>query len=160
MQIMPPRFETIMLEDIPYRTIQGITLVLDIVRPEPLPSAPMPVVLYLFGSGWAEPRRRDMEQNPAEFLAATTGICVITIEYRLSDQATFPAQIADVRAAVRWIREHAADYHLNPERIGAWGFSAGGYLATLLGITPDVDAFDDGETPAPYSCAVQAVFTQ
>src|SRR2546430_9359526 len=120
-------FDTVRLEDIPYRTIDyignhsdhtggGLTLQLDMVRPDPLPPDPMPVVIYIFGSGWAENKRKDEEQNPAQFLAAHGGFCVVSIDYRLSSQAIFPAQIADARAAVRWLRAHAQTYHLDPER--------------------------------------------
>jgi acetyl esterase/lipase len=56
----------------------------------------------------------------------------------LSHQATFPAQIHDCKAAIRWLRAHAEEFGLDPERIGAWGSSAGGHLAALLGTSGDV----------------------
>jgi acetyl esterase/lipase len=152
-------FDTVRLEDIPYRTIDGQTLFLDLVRPDPLPPAPLPVVIYLFGSGWAENLRRDEEQNPARFLASHAGVCVASIDYRLSSQAIFPAQVADARAAVRWLRAHAETYHLDPERVGVWGYSAGGHLASMLGVTADVSDFNEDDEFLDISCRVQAVFT-
>jgi acetyl esterase/lipase len=129
------------------------------VRPDPLPAYALPVVIYLFGSGWGENRRKDTEQNPAQFLAAHAGVCVVSIDYRLSSQAHFPAQIADVRAAVRWLRAHAGRYHLDPAHIGVWGYSAGGHLASLLGTAADEASFDDGTEFSHLPCHVQAVFT-
>jgi acetyl esterase/lipase len=151
--------DIVKLEDIPYRSIDDQQLYLDIVQPKLLPEAPMPVVLYLFGSGWAENRRKDSEQNPATFLASWTGMSVVSIDYRLSDQAIFPAQIADARAAVRWLRTHSGEYHLDPQRIGVWGYSAGGNLAALLGVTSDSADLDDTLDEQEVSCQVQAVVT-
>jgi acetyl esterase/lipase len=147
------------VENIPYRTIDGHTLLLDIVRPDPLPPDPMPVVLFLFGSGWMENRRKDEEQNPAPFLAAHGGLCVVTIDYRLSSQAIFPAQIVDARAAIRWLRAHADVYHLDAEHIGVWGYSAGGHVAAMLGTATDESTFDDPADRLEFSCRVQAVVT-
>lgn len=147
------------IEDVVYRTVDGYELRLDIVRPDPVPDVPMPVVVYLFGSGWAMNRRKDEEQNPAQFLVSHAKMCVVSIDYRLSSQAIFPAQIADARAAVRWLRTNAAIYSLDPERIGVWGYSSGGYLASLLGTAADVSAFDDSKEYQEVSCRVQAVFT-
>ena len=152
-------FDTIMLEDIPYRTVNGEVLLLDMVRPDPLPSYALPVVIYLFGSGWGENRRKDAEQNPAQFLAAHAGVCVVSIDYRLSSQALFPAQIADARAAVRWLHTHAELYHLDPTHIGVGGYSAGGHLASLLGTAADEPSFDDDPNFSHLPCQVQAVFT-
>lgn len=78
-----------------------------------------------------------------------------SISYRLSRQATFPAQIEDAKAAVRWMRAHAAEYNLAPDRFGACGESAGGLLAALLGTASDVPTWGDG--PAAGSSRVQAV---
>jgi acetyl esterase/lipase len=147
------------MEALPYRTINGDTLFLDLVRPDPLPLDPLPVVIYLFGGGWSKARRHDAEQNPASWLVARANVCVASIDYRLSSQALFPAQIADARAAVRWLRAHAEAYHLDPARIGAWGYSSGGHLASLLGTAADEPLFDDRLDFAEFSCRVQAVFT-
>ena len=68
-----------------------------------------------------------------------------SLNYRLSQHALFPAQIEDCEAAVRWLRAHAAQYNLDPDRFGAWGPSAGGHLATMLGVAGGVKAFEVGE---------------
>lgn len=106
---------TVRVNDVPYRTVGGIPLLLDIIRPDPIPVEPMPVLMYLFGGGWLS---GDRKQNRNELLPVDTGLFTVSIDYRLSHQAIFPAQIADARAAVRWLRAHADDYHIDPERIG------------------------------------------
>src|SRR5687768_7106677 len=71
------------------------------------------------------------------------GYGVASINYRLSQHALFPAQIDDYRAAVKWLRANAANYKLDPARFAAWGPSAGGHLAALLGAKGDVQAVID-----------------
>ncbi len=92
-----------------------------------------PVVVWVHGGAW---RTGSKARTPAERLVAR-GYAVASIEYRLSGVAKFPAQIEDCKAAVRWLRGNAAKYDLDPERIGAWGSSAGGHLAALLGVQND-----------------------
>jgi acetyl esterase/lipase len=71
------------------------------------------------------------------------GYAVVAVNYRLSWEATFPALVHDVKAAVRWIRAHAPRYHLDPGRIAAWGGSAGAYLASMLGVSAGVQELED-----------------
>ena len=73
------------------------------------------------------------------------GYAVANVEYRFSQEAIFPAQIEDCKAAVRWLRAHAAKYGYDAQRIGAWGGSAGGHLVALLATTGNVKDFDVGE---------------
>ena len=68
---------------------------------------------------------------------AQAGIAVASVDYRLSGEATWPAQLHDAKAAVRWLRARAGELGIDPERIAAWGESAGGHLAELLGLTED-----------------------
>jgi acetyl esterase/lipase len=91
---------------------------------------------------------------PLGYLAQ--GYAVASINYRLSQHATFPAQIQDCKAAVRWLRTHAQEYNLQPDRFGARGESAGGHLVALLGTAGDVNDFDVGANPG-VSSRVQAV---
>ena len=88
---------------------------------------------------------------------SSCGFFTVSISYRLSGQATFPAQIEDCKAAVRWLRAHAADYHVDPARIGVWGHSAGAHLAALLGTSGDVPALEGTSGNAGRSSRVQAV---
>ncbi len=71
------------------------------------------------------------------------GYAVFSINYRLSHEAIFPALIYDVKAAIRWIKANAAKYNFHPDRVAAWGSSAGGYLAAMLATTGDVKELED-----------------
>jgi acetyl esterase/lipase len=123
---------------------QGETsLQLDLHRPED--DAPVPCVTYFHGGGWAVGSRSDRMTERLLPLAAQ-GIAVASISYRLTPVATHPAQLDDAREAVRWLRLHGGELGLRTDRIGAWGASAGGWIALMLGCT----------TPDPQS-AVQAV---
>jgi acetyl esterase/lipase len=84
------------------------------------------------------------------------GYAMASVNYRLSGEAVFPAQIEDCKAAVRWLRAHAAMYRLDPDHFATWGASAGGNLAAMLGATENIRDFDVGENLA-VSSRVQAV---
>jgi acetyl esterase/lipase len=80
----------------------------------------------------------------------------VSVEYRLTGEAQFPAQIEDCKAAIRWLHANAEEYGIDPERIGVWGHSAGGHLAALLGTSGGVEEFEGGGDPEQPS-HVQAV---
>ena len=149
-------FTPILIPDVCYGTTDdGKPLLLDIMRPEPLPENRMPVVVQIHGGGW-ETGSKDGEHNR---FFAEQGFFTISIGYRLSGEATFPAQIEDIKMAVRWLHEHAEAYHLDTQRIGAWGHSAGGHLAALLGTSGDRQTPEDTPVVEKYSVQVQAVAT-
>ena len=116
------------LRDITFSTVGEQELQLDLYRPKKV-SDSLPVVVWVHGGGW---KNGSKDRCPAAWLAAN-GFAVASIDYRLTHQAQWPAQIDDCRAAVRWLRENAKTFNLNPDRIGAWGSSAGGHLVALLG---------------------------
>lgn len=101
----------------------------------------LPLIVWIHGGAWIIGRKEDTV--PLEWLAQ--GYAVASIDYRLSGDAIFPAQLHDVKAAIRWLRAHADRYALDPDRIVVWGESAGGHLAALLGTTGDVASLDVGE---------------
>ncbi|GAA4233649.1 hypothetical protein GCM10022254_36580 [Actinomadura meridiana] len=113
-----------------YAAPGGHRLLLDLYVPETVERPA--VTLYLHGGGWAAGTRADHADHRALALARR-GIAVATADYRLVPSARFPAQLDDARAALRWIREHGAELGLRVDRVGAWGASAGGHLAALLG---------------------------
>jgi acetyl esterase/lipase len=82
------------------------------------------------------------------------GYCVASLSYRYSNQAIFPAQIEDCKAAIRWLRAHAAEHGYDPQRIAAWGVSAGGHLTAMLATTGNIRDFDVGEN-LDQSSAIQ-----
>ncbi|PWU00819.1 MAG: lipase [Candidatus Melainabacteria bacterium] len=102
----------------------------------PVGKGPYPLVVCIHGGGWES---GDKAFFPFRELVRN-GFAVASINYRLSAQAAFPAQIIDCKLAIGWLRLHAADYDLDPDAIGIWGMSAGGHLAALAGLTGDMPA--------------------
>lgn len=103
---------------------------------------PRPVIVFIHGGAWM---MGDKRGDPAPFVMLSRGYALACVEYRFSQEAIFPAQIQDCKAAIRWLRAHAAEYGLDPTRFGAWGPSAGGHLVALLGTAQHVAAFEVGE---------------
>jgi acetyl esterase/lipase len=93
-----------------------------------------PGVLVIHGGAWCVGSRHQLGRAAAEL--AAHGYTAVAIDYRLAPKYKFPAQLDDCCTAVRWMRENAAKYRIDPERIGAYGYSAGGHLAALLGVSP------------------------
>jgi acetyl esterase/lipase len=124
--------------DIRYGEVLGFRpLELDLYVPLGL-EGPAPVVVYVHGGGWQRGSRRDPPPLlDADFYdqIAGRGLAVAAIDYRLSGEARFPAPLEDVRAAAGWVRDHAASYGLDAERVFLWGDSAGGHLALLAALT-------------------------
>lgn len=132
-------------------------LYLDLLLPQTPQPTRAPVVVYFHGGGWAEGERSDGMYPWICPLLAAHGFVTASVTYRLSRFAPFPAQIHDAKAAIRFLRGNAATYHIDPDRIGAWGPSAGGHLALLLGTTGDAPELE-GDCGCPdQSSRVQAV---
>jgi len=112
----------------------------------------LPLVIWIHGGAFFVGSKNDTV--PLELLSE--GYAVASIDYRLSGDAKFPAQIEDCKTAVRWLRANAARFALDTERFAAFGESAGGYLAVMLGTTGDVKEFDVGEN-LEQSSRVKAV---
>lgn len=117
------------LVDLPYVRDGHERHVLDLYLPDS--STPAPVVIWVHGGGWDA---GDKKNSPARRLV-DRGYAVASINYRYSRHAIFPAQIHDVKAAVRFLRANAGEYNLDPDRFAAWGASAGGHLVALLGVS-------------------------
>ncbi len=138
--------------DIVYKKINGHSLQLDIYSPKSI-SHRLPVVLWLHGHRWS---RGSKEQRPPFNLMAQ-GYIVVSLDYRLSEEAPFPAAIEDCKAAVRWLRANAGTYQIDPDHIGAWGHSAGGHLAALLGTSGGVAELEGAGDSSTISSRIQAV---
>jgi len=117
------------IKDVEYSRHADISLLADIYVPSGL--GPYPGILLIHGGGWSGGYRTQMN-GFAERLAKN-GFAVVNIDYRLAPTYQFPAQIDDCEEAVRWMRKKSATYKINPDKIGAWGYSAGAHLAALLG---------------------------
>ena len=110
----------------------------------PKTAGPAPVVLWVHGGGWEAGDKAD----PPGLALLGKGYAVASTNYRFSTTAPLPAQIADVRAAVRFLKANAAKYHLDPDHVGAWGASAGGHLVALLAVGADIPELDGDRKPA------------
>lgn len=120
-------------------------------------TAPRPAILFVHGGGWRSGSRKDALWTAWPLEYAQKGYVTIAVDYRLSGEAPFPAAVEDVKNAVRWVRAHAAQLNIDPERIGAVGHSAGGHLVEMLGVVPDEAGFA-GDGPLPQvSGKVRAV---
>lgn len=128
---------------------------LDVYVPKNCSSKPraVPVVVWIHGGAW---KRGSKRTGPFQCLL-DEGIAVVSIDYRLSSEAAFPAQIQDCKAAIRWVRAHAARYGLDPQKIGVWGYSAGGHLAALLGSSNNRPELEGSLGNTALSSEVQAV---
>jgi acetyl esterase/lipase len=139
--------------DIEHTRIGKRSVRLDLYRPREEVPAPYPTVVWVHGGGWI-----GGSKEPCPLVSMTTsGYAVASVEYRLSTEAAFPAQIEDCKAAVRWVRANAKEHGLDPDRIGAAGASAGGHLVALLGTAGDVKALEGRGRNRDASSRVRAV---
>lgn len=143
------------VQDIVYCAVNGHQLRLDVFSQNISSTKPLPAVLMIFGGGWRS-GDRSMHVPMARSLAAK-GYIVVTADYRLSTEALYPAAVNDLKTAVKWMRANAKQYHVNPNKIATWGFSAGGQLAALLGTTGNSPLFEGNGVYNNYSDAVQAI---
>ncbi len=141
-------------EDVVYTKAGDTELKLDVVAPEG--DGPFPGILVIHGGAWRAGNKRDVRAAMIEY--ARAGYVAVSPQYRFCPKEVFPAQVHDVKAAVRWMRANAGSLHLDHARIGASGYSAGGHLALMLGLTDPKDGLEgDGVPPDAPSTRVQAV---
>ena len=135
-----------------YASPDGVPLLLDLRVPDG--RGPHPVIVYLHSGAWIS---GDRFGGPA-VRQATRGYAVASIEYRLAPDHIWPAQVEDAKAAVRWLRANAARFHLDPDRIGAFGTSSGGHIASVLGTSGGVPSLEGLELGnAQFSSRVKVV---
>jgi acetyl esterase/lipase len=112
-----------------------------------------PLMVWIHGGAWKEGSK---EGCPAVAMVAL-GWTVASINYRLSQHAIFPAQLEDCKSAIRYLRAHAEEYHIDKARVAVWGASAGGHLVALLGVTGQTKQFDVGgnlDQSSAVSCVI------
>jgi acetyl esterase/lipase len=138
---------------------ETIELKLDAAFPSQSGGKALPAIVYIHGGGWRT-GSKDMGLRPSIALALG-GYFACTIQYRLTDQATYPAAVHDCKAAIRFLRANAEELGIDPERIGVWGHSAGGHLSALLGTSGNTSILDGTvgtlEMDKNISTAVQCV---
>lgn len=141
--------------DVVYGKAGETELTLSLSRPKNPGAAKLPCVVIIHGGGWGGGNKQQHDELTWQF--ASKGYVAATIGYRLAPKHQFPAQVHDVKCAVRYLRAHAEKYGLDPQRVGAIGFSAGGHLSMMLGTTNGADGLEgDGGWPDQPS-QVQAV---
>jgi acetyl esterase/lipase len=116
-------------QDVEYSAPDGEPLLLDAFVPEG--TGPFPALIAIHGGGWALRDKTDWDNSCREL--AMAGFACFTIDYRLAPAHPYPAAVDDARAAVQWVRDHAAEYSVDPSRLGAIGGSAGAHLAAMVG---------------------------
>ncbi len=142
-------------QDVPFGTVGGHPLLLDIYQPAEQSSALRPAVVLIHGGGWTSFDKSTM--HTMGMFLARCGFVAFAVDYRLmhGNENIWPAQLDDVQRAVRWVRANAVKYGVDPDHIGAFGHSAGAQLAALLGMEDTRDNSD--AALAKYSSRVQAV---
>ena len=140
-------------KDIVYLNINNQSLTLDLYWHKDTKN-PTPLVIWIHGGAWRAGNKDNIWEAIQLF---PEGFAVASINYRLSQEAIFPAQILDCKAAVRWLRANASRYNINPEKFGVWGGSAGGHLAALVGTSGEKGEWDTIGDYRDVSSRVQAV---
>lgn len=144
------------ITDIPYASASE-SQKLDIYYPNEEQEQPYPVIIAIHGGGFMMGSKTGGDVQPM-LEGVNRGYAVVSIGYRLSDEAVFPGAISDVRAAIRFIKANAEQYHLDASKIAVWGDSSGGNLAALAGTTGDDDTLNGDHTEnLEYSSSVNAV---
>jgi acetyl esterase/lipase len=139
--------------DLVYRTINGTELRLDLARPRR--PGRFPAVICIHGGGWLHGSHK--AHVPLSLKLAQEGFVAVTLGYRLSPAFKFPDQVFDVKSAVRWLRANGATYQVDADHIGVIGYSSGGTLACLLGLTGPASGLEGEGPDAHLSSRVQAV---
>jgi len=144
-----------LLHNVQYGVVDNTPLLMNITIPDPKPKKPVPAILFLHGGGWGGGSREDMMSHC--YFVSKAGYVGASVEYRLVNQAPFPAQLQDCKGAVRFIRANAKKYGINPDLIGVWGCSAGGHLAAMIGLTEGIAEFEGDCGNPGVSSQVQLV---
>lgn len=130
-------------------------LQLDLYSPRSRNKTHSPAIIFVHGGGWRAGYRTNF--TPFAIAMAERGYVAATISYRLSPESQYPAAIHDVKAAIRWLRKNAKKYRVNPDQIAIAGGSAGGQIASLVGVTDGLEKFDPQIKSSRVSSAVQAI---
>lgn len=140
------------VKDITYATAGATELKADLYVPDGDSATPRPLVIAIHGGSWMTGNRNDMA--PIANTLAGSGFACATVSYRLAPANKWPAMIDDVQSAIRYFREHAKEYNIDPNRIGAIGVSAGGHLSLLAG---SMETRDSGVARTAPSSRVKVV---
>ncbi len=143
---IPDNPKVTIVQDIPYAGTDNDRQKLDLVLPKDPKGKRLPVVACIHGGGWRNGSRKAPLGKLAP-LAASGEYIGVSIGYRLTDEAQWPSQMYDCKAAIRWIRANADKYGMDAEKIAVWGTSAGGHLVAVLGTSGDVEELEGALGP-------------
>jgi acetyl esterase/lipase len=153
----PPDFEV--RRDVPYAGTANPKQTLDLYLPKAAAEKPRPLVVFIHGGGWESGDKGDAFLGLLFPLIKDGAFAGASVNYRLTDEARWPEQIYDCKAAIRWLRSHAKELNVDPEKIGVIGISAGGHLVSLLGTSDGVKDLEgalgkDLQTGSRVRCVV------
>ena len=144
------------LEGLEYGRGGDTPLLLDCFYLDTVP-APRPVIVWLHGGGFTEEHITRLSRPEKSFLTLVQhGYMLVSIDYRLAQQAAFPAQIQDAKCAVRFLKANAGRLGINPEKIAVWGESCGGQLAGLMAVNEGIDGFEGEGGYGEYTSSIAA----
>ena len=123
--------------DVVFASPNGVELRMALYLPESV--GPHPVIMWIHGGGWLQGDRLIGPNHATQQIVSVGLWAVVSVEYRLSSEAIWPAQLDDLQSALNWIRENGEQYNLDTDAIVAWGSSAGGHLASMLAVTPEAN---------------------
>lgn len=149
--VPPPGIK--LIADVNYRSGSDYWRI-DLLVPEAPSATPRPVIINIHGGGWSNGDKYAGRVIASHW--AAQGYVAASVRYRLLGEAPFPACVEDVKSAIRFLRAHAKDYNLDPDRIGVFGHSAGAHLAACLGVIPAAAGLEVGEN-LEQSSVVNAV---
>ena len=145
------------IDNISYREGESKSWKLDLAMPENFGTTPRPAIVIVHGGGWRAGSKKDLVYRDLLLDYAFQGYLTISVEYRFDQETPFPACIEDVKCAVRWLRAHAKEYNINPDKIGAFGHSAGAHLALMLAMSSDNKSLEGDSGWNDYSSKINAV---
>lgn len=141
-------------QNIVYKNTGQRNLHLDVYSSQ-LNSTTKPAVLIIHGGGWISGSKSMMKEIALRL--ASEGYAAVAVEYRLSPEAEYPAAVYDVKSALKWMRNHASKYQINPDKIAVLGTSAGGQIASLISTTHNKPEFEDPADTSKATTSVQAL---
>jgi acetyl esterase/lipase len=130
---------------VPYRSGESRAFRLDLALPARTDGQPRPAIVIVHGGGWRAGSKTDAVYQGLLLDYARQGYVTTSVEYRLTGEAPFPAAVGDVKCAVKWVRAHARELGVDPNRVGAYGHSAGAHLALMAALVPESAGLDSPE---------------
>ena len=136
-----------------YGSVDGRELTLDLFTPKRLPPQPRPAIVFLHGGSWWMGSPSQFHFHAA-YLASRLGFFAVSVDYRLSQEAPFPAALQDAKCAVRWVRSKCSDFNIDPKRIAVCGGSAGAHLSSMILTTAGQSEYEGHAGNEQYSSEV------